>query len=106
MYNMNDVLHAASILGISYDKFSPKEFLDGINIELEHGTINSNTNVTNDDLIIISKIALAHLNEFPDYYNKDYGLKIYEAFLKENYNYVIKSFQYRSLKLLSLFFVV
>lgn len=39
-------------------------------IELEHGTANSLTNVTNDDLLTTGKIALAHLNEPPDYYTR------------------------------------
>ena len=56
--------------------------LEGINIELEHGKINPKTNVTDDDLIITAKIALAHLNEFPNYYNKNYGLKVFEKFLE------------------------
>ena len=55
-------------------KNTPEEFLEGINIESEHGKISEVTNVTDDDLIKTSKIALAHLNEFPNYYNKDYGL--------------------------------
>ncbi len=82
MFNMQDVLYAASILGISFDKFTKEEFLEGINIELEHGTVNFKTNVTNDDLITTAKIALAHLNEFPNYYNKEYGLKVFEKFLQ------------------------
>ncbi len=82
MLNMQDVLYAASVLGISFDKFTKEEFLDGINIELEHGTVNPKTNVTNDDLITTAKIALAHLNEFPNYYNKEYGLKVFEKFLQ------------------------
>ncbi len=82
MFNIKDSIYAAKILGVSFDKFTPEEFLDGINIELEHGTINPNTNVTNDDLIITAKIALAHLNEFPNYYNKEYGLKNFEKFLQ------------------------
>ena len=36
----------------------------------EHGTDNSRTNVTGDDPFITGKIALAHLNEFPDYYTR------------------------------------
>jgi len=28
------------------------------------------TNVTNDDPLMTGKIALAHLNEFPDYYDR------------------------------------
>ena len=82
MYNLSDALYVAQILGIKFDKFSIDEFLAGINIEVEHGKINYNTNVTNNDLIQTAKIALAHLNEFPNYYNKDYGLKKYELFLK------------------------
>lgn len=83
MYNLNDALYAAHVLGIKFDKFSQEEFLDGLNIEAEHGMINPITNVTNDDLIMTAKIALAHLNEFPNYYNKDYGLKVFENFLKK-----------------------
>ena len=79
---MNDAIYAASLLGISFDEFSKEDFLEGINIELEHGTINPKTNVTNDSLITTAKIALAHLNEFPNYYNKEYGLKVFEEFLK------------------------
>ena len=62
MYNLNDVYLASKILGFTFDKFSPDDFLEGINIESEHGLINPKTNVTNDDLIVTSKIALAHLN--------------------------------------------
>ena len=82
MYNLKDVYYVASLLNINFDKFTPEEFLEGINIELEHGKINPQTNVTNDDLLMASKIALAHLNEFPNYYNLNYGLKIFEEFLK------------------------
>lgn len=83
MYNINDALYAAKVLNIKFDKFTPEEFLEGINIELEHGTISPSTNVTNNDLIITSKIALAHLNEFPNYYNKEYGLRAFENFLQQ-----------------------
>ena len=41
-----------------------------MDIELEHGTENNITNVTNDDPLMTGKIALAHLNEFPDYYTR------------------------------------
>lgn len=88
MYNINDAIYVSEILNISFDKFSIEEFLDGINIEAEHGSINEETNVTNDDLITTSKIALAHLNEYPNYYNKEYGLKKFEEFLKTKLNNV------------------
>lgn len=82
MFSLEDALYAASLLGITFDKFSKEEFLDGMNIELEHGKVNKKTNVTNDNLLITAKIALAHLNEFPNYYNQEYGLRHFEEFLK------------------------
>ena len=88
MYNINDAIYASKILNIPFNNFSIEEFLDGINIETEHGSINNDTNVTNDDLIKTSKIALAHLNEYPNYYNKEYGLKKFEEFLKTKLNNV------------------
>jgi hypothetical protein len=42
----------------------------GLAVELEHGTHDSETNVTDDDLAVTGKIALAHLKEFPDYYTR------------------------------------
>jgi hypothetical protein len=39
-------------------------------VELEHGRHDPQTNVTNDDPILTAKIALAHLKEFPDYYTR------------------------------------
>ena len=82
MFDKNDALMISEKLGISFDKFSLEDFLTGLNIELEHGTENPNTNVTNNDLLKTAKIALAHLNEYPNYYNKDYGLLVFEDFLK------------------------
>ena len=82
MFNKKDAIYAASILGVKFDNYTLDEFLDGMNIELEHGTVDKLTNVTNDNIITTAKIALAHLNEFPNYYNKDYGLLVFEDFLK------------------------
>ncbi len=82
MFSVKDAMYAASVLGITFSEYTLEEFLDGINIELEHGTVNPQTNVTNDNLIITAKIALAHLNEFPNYYNKEYGLREFERFLQ------------------------
>jgi len=42
----------------------------GLEVELEHGTQDPVTNVTNDDEMTTGKIAWAHLNEFPDYYTR------------------------------------
>lgn len=83
MFKLKDILEVANKLKIDFTKFSLSDFITGINIELEHGLINQLTNVTNNDLLITAKIALAHLNEFPDYYNQEYGLPALERYLKE-----------------------
>tara|TARA_Y100000310_G_scaffold282789_1_gene304279 strand:+ start:417 stop:689 length:273 start_codon:yes stop_codon:yes gene_type:complete len=57
-------------LGITWDKYDVEQFRIGMDVELEHGTVGSNTNVTDDDILTTSKIALAHLNELPDYYTR------------------------------------
>ena len=82
MYSKDEILKTAQALGVTFDKFTIDDLITGINIELEHGTINYITNVTNDDLVLTMKIALAHLNEFPNYYNKEYGLPAFENSLR------------------------
>ncbi len=57
-------------LGIKWDKFDVEQFRRGMDVELEHGRVDPHTNVTNDDPLITGKIALAHLNEFADYYTR------------------------------------
>lgn len=45
------------------------EWYSGLNIELEHGkNISKLTNITNDDLDLTAKIAIAHLIEDNRYY--------------------------------------
>ena len=83
MFNDNDILNVARYLNVDFSKFPFEDFKRGINIELEHGIENMETNVTDSDLLKTAKIALAHLNEYPNYYNKDYGLLVYEDFLKK-----------------------
>lgn len=62
----------ASELGIDFtkSKFDLNQFWMGVNTELEHGRKYYPTNVTSDNPISTGKIALAHLNEFPDYYTR------------------------------------
>jgi len=57
-------------LGIKWDKFDVEQFRMGMDVELEHGRREKETNVTDDDPLTTGKIALAHLNEFPDYYDR------------------------------------
>ncbi len=50
--------------------FDVDQFRIGMNVELEHGSQDPRTNVTNDDPITTGRIAWAHLNEFADYYTR------------------------------------
>jgi hypothetical protein len=50
--------------------FDVEQFRIGMNVELEHGLHDPRTNVSDDDAHVTAKIALAHLNEFPDYYTR------------------------------------
>ena len=86
IFNEEDINNIIKKLNITFDKFTKDDFIAGINIELEHGTINKVTNVTDNNLEKTSKIALAHLNEFPNYYNKEYGLAMFEKYLQYRLN--------------------
>lgn len=57
-------------LGIDWSKFDVEQFRMGLGVELEHGTVDPQTNVTNNDPSTTAKIAYAHLKEFPDYYTR------------------------------------
>ncbi len=57
-------------LGVDWSKFDIEQFRRGLDVELEHGARDPSTNVTNDDPLMTGKIALAHLNEFQDYYTR------------------------------------
>lgn len=59
-------------IGIDWDTapFDVEQFRAGMDVELEHGTHDPSTDVTGDDPVVTGKIALAHLNEFPDYYTR------------------------------------
>ena len=67
---MSDEEDYYKILGIDWSKFNVEQYHMGLDVELEHGIVDRYTNVTNDDPIMIGKIALAHLNEFPDYHTR------------------------------------
>ncbi len=57
-------------LGVDWSRWSLEQFRKGMNVELEHGSVDPVTNVTNDDPLETGKITLAHLNEIPDYYDR------------------------------------
>ena len=59
-------------IGIDWNAapFDVEQFRMGLDVELEHGLHDPATNVTSNDPVVTGKIALAHLNEFPDYYTR------------------------------------
>lgn len=82
MFTLKDSVYVANEMGIMFDKFSIQDLMVGLNIELEHGYVNPVTNITNNDLMMTAKIALAHLMEYPNYYNEKYGLPAMERELE------------------------
>ena len=57
-------------LGVDQGDFDFEEFRRGLEVELEHGLRDPETNVTNDDVLLTGKIAWAHLKEFLAYYTR------------------------------------
>ncbi len=57
-------------IGIDWERFDIEQFRAGMDVEFEHGAHDPQTNVTGDDPIVTGKIALAHMKEFPDYYER------------------------------------
>jgi Protein of unknown function (DUF5661) len=84
-FSKEEAAAIALLLGIDFNKvqFDLDEFWMGVNTELEHGKVSSQTDVSGDNPIITGKIALAHLNEFPDYYKR---LKVLEKEAKAYWN--------------------
>ncbi|MCX6699704.1 MAG: hypothetical protein NTV68_07220 [Methanomicrobiales archaeon] len=69
-FTTEDAARIGKTLGITWSEFDMEQFRLGLDVELEHGLSAPATNVTSDDPVMTGKIALAHLNEFPDYYSR------------------------------------
>ena len=71
-FSADDARRVGEQIGIDWSSapFDVEQFRMGMDVELEHGTHDPRTNVTDDDAVTTGKIALAHLNEFPDYYTR------------------------------------
>lgn len=71
-FTLHEARWIGECLGVNWkvSLFNPEQFRKGLEVELEHGRRDPATNVSNDDPLITGKIALAHLNEFPDYYER------------------------------------
>jgi hypothetical protein len=57
-------------IGVDWNRFDLEQFRAGMDVEYEHGAHDPQTDVTGDDPIVTGKIALAHMKEFPDYYER------------------------------------
>jgi hypothetical protein len=69
-FTVKEAKAIGEILKIKWDAFDIEQFRKGMDVELEHGSRDPLTNVTSDDALMTGKIALAHLKEFPDYYDR------------------------------------
>lgn len=69
-FTSEDARRVGETLRITWSQFDVEQFRMGMDVELEHGLVDPETNVTNDDPLLTGKVALAHLNEFPDYYTR------------------------------------
>ena len=67
-----EAARVAEALGLDFAAlpFDLEQFRQGMEVELEHGRRDPETNVTGDDALTTGKIALAHLREIPDYYTR------------------------------------
>ena len=57
-------------IGVDWERFDLEQFRAGMDVEFEHGSHDPQTDVTGNDPIVTGKIALAHMKEFPDYYER------------------------------------
>ena len=69
-FTIEEAKRIGEALGVEWSKFDVEQFRMGLDVELEHGLRDLQTNVTHDNEMITGKIALAHLNEYPDYYTR------------------------------------
>ena len=69
-FTIEEAREVGEKLGIKWDRFDIEQFRMGMDVELEHGKRDQHTNVTDDNPLMTGKIALAHLKEFPDYYDR------------------------------------
>jgi hypothetical protein len=69
-FTLDEAAAVGEQLGIDWTRFSIEQFRRGLDVELEHGLRDPETNVTGNDPVLTGKIAFAHLKEYPDYYDR------------------------------------
>jgi hypothetical protein len=75
-FTTEKTLKIGNKLGIDWSRFNVDQFRTGLDVELEHGLKSPLTDVTGNDPILTAKIALAHLNEYADYYTRLNKMKL------------------------------
>ena len=69
-FTLEETRKIGNAIGVDWDLYDIEQFRMGLEVELEHGRLDPETDVTHDDPILTGKIALAHLHEIPDYYTR------------------------------------
>lgn len=69
-FSCDDAKMVGHRLGVDWARFDVDQFQKGMEVELKHGTRDPAANVTDDDMVLTGKIALVHLNQIPDYYDR------------------------------------
>ena len=68
--SVEDARSVGAQLGIDWTKITLEQFRRGLEVELEHGARDPETDVTGDDPVLTGKIVWAHLKEIQDYYTR------------------------------------
>lgn len=71
-FSVDDARRLGTTIGIDWSvaPFDAEQLRQGLEVELEHGSHDPQTDVTGGDPVMTAKIALAHLKELPDYYTR------------------------------------
>jgi hypothetical protein len=69
-FTANEARSIGDLIGIDWTTVELEEFRRGLEVELEHGSRDPQTDVTHDEPVMTGKIAWAHLKEIRDYYTR------------------------------------
>ena len=68
--SIEEARRVGDLIGVDWQTYDVEQFRLGMDVEFEHGRHDPQTDVTHDDPVLTGKIALAHMKEFPDYYER------------------------------------
>lgn len=68
--SIEEARRVGDLIGVDWQLYDLEQFRRGMDVEFEHGAHDPQTDVTHDDAVVTGKIALAHMKEFPDYYER------------------------------------